>query len=195
MGATSDGKEHERDLGRRLRQIRRAKGLSMKSVATTAEISESFLSQVERGIANPSVASLRRICAALDEPMGALFEDAGAGQESEALVRVADRRRVFRPDGSADYMLTPRSAKHLQVHYNVISPGRSSGREAYTHAGDEECVFVLEGSLSVTWRERTYELETGDALLIDPMEEHRFENRGEQPAVVLWIVTPANHDM
>ncbi|MER7796183.1 cupin domain-containing protein [Microbacterium sp. NPDC096154] len=188
--------DHELDLGRRLRALRRAKGLSLRTVAEGAAVSESFLSQVERGVASPSVASLRRICAALDEPMGALFQQGDEqGREDSPLVRVADRRRIFRPDGSADYMLTPAAAQHLQIHYNVVAPGRSSGRETYSHAGEEECVIVLEGELSVTWRDRTYRLEKGDALLITPTEGHRFENHGTTPATVLWVITPANSDM
>jgi transcriptional regulator with XRE-family HTH domain len=187
---------NELDLGGRLRALRRSKGLSLKVVAQGASVSESFLSQVERGTASPSVASLRRICAALDEPMGALFQEVEERPDEDgALVRVADRRRVFRPDGSADFMLTPRSAQHLQIHYNVVAPGRSSGREAYTHAGEEECVIVLEGSLNVTWRGRAYHLDKGDALLIQPTEAHQFENRGTEPAVVLWVITPASSDM
>src|SRR3954447_12958084 len=96
------------ELGQRIRSIRKAKQLSLRTVSADAGVSEGFLSQVERGKASPSVASLRRICQALGEPMGSLFTDNGGDNgQDEALVRLAERRRVFRPDGSADYMVTP----------------------------------------------------------------------------------------
>ena len=60
------------DVGERLRAIRRLRRVTLKTVADRAELSESFLSQVERGRANASVASLKRIAAALeiDSPAG-----------------------------------------------------------------------------------------------------------------------------
>jgi transcriptional regulator with XRE-family HTH domain len=183
------------ELGRRIRAIRKTKGFSLRVVSSDAEVSEGFLSQVERGKASPSVASLRRICQALGEPMSALFTDGDEAGQDEALVRVGDRRRVFRPDGSADYMVTPRSARKLEVHHNVIAPGRSSGPELYTHAGDEECVLVLEGILVVRSGVREYVLNAGDSLLLDPKLGHGFMNPGTVPSTALWMITPANGDM
>src|SRR4051812_3402083 len=149
------------ELGQRIRSIRKAKHLSLRTVSGDAGVSEGFLSQVERGKASPSVASLRRICQALDEPMGSLFTDTGDNGQDEALVRLAERRRIFRPDGSADYMVTPRMARKLQIHHTVVSPGRSSGPELYTHAGDEECILVLEGLLVIRTGSREYVLNAG----------------------------------
>ncbi|MET4620950.1 transcriptional regulator with XRE-family HTH domain [Arthrobacter sp. 2762] len=186
---------HDLDLGRRLRRIRRGKGFSLRQVSAEAGVSEGFLSQVERGKASPSVASLRRICQALGEPMGALFADPADTENGSPLVRVGDRRRILRPDGSAEFMLTPRDARKLQIHQTIVVPGRSSGPELYTHQGDEECIIVLEGTLTVRTGSREYFLESGDALLIDPQVGHGFANHGSQSAVVLWVITPANQDM
>lgn len=188
--------EHDRELGMRLRSIRKSKGHSMREIAAHAGVSESFLSQVERGIASPSVASLRRICMALGESMGALFDDVMApAAHDQRLVRVGDRRRIYRPDGSSDYLITPQLASQLEVHYNIISPHRSSGPEPYTHLGEEECVYVLQGSLTLTWDGTVYELSAGDAMLIDPKIGHRFANDSDEPAIVLWIISPANQDI
>ena len=196
-GSIADDKsEHDRELGMRLRSIRKSKGRSMREIALDAGVSESFLSQVERGIASPSVASLRRICIALGESMGALFDDlAPHSTHDERLVRVGDRRRIYRPDGSADYLITPHVATQLEVHHNIISPHRSSGPEPYTHLGEEECVYVLQGSLTLTWDGADYELGAGDAMLIDPKVGHRFANNTDEPAIVLWIISPANQDI
>lgn len=195
--SSGEGKsEHDRELGMRLRSIRKSKGRSMREIAADAGVSESFLSQVERGIASPSVASLRRICAALGESMGALFDDVVApAVHDQRLVRVGDRRRIYRPDGSADYLITPQLAKQLEVHHNIISPHRSSGPEPYTHLGEEECVYVLQGNLTLTWDGAVYELGAGDAMLIDPKVGHSFANNTDEPAIVLWIISPANQDI
>lgn len=192
--ADDEKSRYDRVLGKKIREIRKGKKLSLKDVASSAEVSESFLSQVERGLVSPSVASLRRICDALDETMSALFFNASE-QASQRLVRVDDRRMNFRPDGSAHYLLTPQMSRKLQVNQSVIAPGHSSGKEPYTHAGDEECVLVLQGSLTLDWAEESYQLEAGDSLLIDPKVGHRFHNRSSEPAVVLWIISPAYGDI
>ncbi|WP_336660519.1 cupin domain-containing protein [Leucobacter sp. USHLN153] len=183
-------------MGIRLRQLRKSKHRSLREVAAASQVSESFLSQIERGLTSPSIASLRRICSALGENMGALFAEEFDSSATDArLVRVADRRRIFRPDGSADYLLTPPLAKHLEIHYNVVAPGRSSGTEPYTHEGEEECVHVLDGTLQFQWNGNTYDLHAGDAILIDPKIGHSFANITDRSAVVLWIISPARSDI
>ncbi len=188
--------DEQEALGIRLRTLRTGKRRSLKDVAAAAQVSESFLSQVERGLTSPSIASLRRICTALGENMGALFTDElDARNPYDRLVRVSDRRRIFRPDGSANYLITPRIAKHLEIHHNVIAPGRTSGPEPYTHEGEEECVYVLEGVLDLQWNGDSFRLASGDAILIDPKIAHSFANTTDQSAVVLWVISPARSDI
>lgn len=188
--------DEQRALGIRLRTLRKAKRMPLREVAALAEVSESFLSQVERGLASPSIASLRRICGALGESMGALFDDAPEPHQSDPhLVRYQERRRIFRPDGSANYLITPPIAKDLEIHQNVIAPGRNSGAEPYSHEGKEECVIVLEGRLHFEWNGNVYDLGAGDAVLIDPRIDHSFSNDTDENAIVMWVISPARHDI
>lgn len=188
--------DEQRALGNRLRSLRKAKRMPLREVAAQADVSESFLSQIERGLTSPSIASLRRICVALGENMGALFSDTHEPQQTDPrLVRFQDRRRFFRPDGSANYLITPSIAKELEIHQNVIAPGRNSGAEPYSHQGKEECVVVLEGRLHFEWNGNSYDLGPGDSLLIDPKIGHSFSNDTDESAVVLWAISPARHDI
>ncbi|NJC65855.1 helix-turn-helix domain-containing protein [Planosporangium flavigriseum] len=181
--------EADRELGNRIREMRRDKGITLSEAAKAADVSESFLSQVERGIANPSVASLRRIADALNEPVASLF----VGKESEGmLIRAGERRRMAHPRGAyEDFLLTPPTARKLQIIQTVIGPGRGSGDEPYAHNADEECVIVLNGRLDVTVGGTSHRLESGDSLLIDPRQEHSFHNFTEEPTVVLWAMSPS----
>jgi transcriptional regulator with XRE-family HTH domain len=186
--------EHDEDasaaleLGQRIREVRRKKGMTLREAAEAAGVSESFLSQVERGLANPSVASLRRIADAMHEPVASFFVgEAPTGM----LVRVKDRRRLVHPMGMLeDYLLTPPTARKLQIIYCVAGPGEGSGQERYTHVAEEECVVVLSGCLEVTFADETYTLSSGDALLLDPKNPHGFYNPGPEPATMLWVQTP-----
>jgi transcriptional regulator with XRE-family HTH domain len=176
------------ELGQRIRDVRQKKGMTLREAAVAAGVSESFLSQVERGLANPSVASLRRIADAMHERVASFF----VGEPPQGmLVRVKDRRRLVHPMGMLeDYLLTPSTARRLQIIYCVAGPGEGSGEESYTHVADEECVVVLSGCLEVSIGDETYTLNGGDALLLDPKNQHGFNNPGPEPATMLWVQTP-----
>src|ERR687893_1809994 len=60
-------------LGARVRELRHERGLTLKALGRRAGLSHPFLSQLERGLARPSVGSVERIATALDVPVGALW--------------------------------------------------------------------------------------------------------------------------
>jgi transcriptional regulator with XRE-family HTH domain len=176
------------DLGERLRDLRRRHGITLREVAAAAGVSESFVSQVERGVANPSMASLRRMAEALGESVASMFV---GSEPSGMLVRAGERKRLAHPAGSLDdYLLTPPGAKTLQIIYSVVAPGDGSGEEPYTHPADEEVVIVQGGRLTVTANGQEYVLEEGDSLLLDPRLPHGYRNDGDVPARSLWVMSP-----
>jgi transcriptional regulator with XRE-family HTH domain len=181
----------ELKLGQVVRALREERGWSLRLLATRAGLSESFMSQVERGVANPSVASLRRIAEALGTSVGALFE--GSGQ-AKGLVRAGERPRLLHPRRKwLDCLLTPKTARRLQVILSVIEPGEGSGREFYSHDSDEECVVILKGSLEFSVGGETYLLEEGDSFTFESRVPHRNRNVAETKAEVLWIITPPSY--
>lgn len=182
---------HDEKLGGRIRALREAGGRSLRSVATEAGVSESFISQVERGVASPSVATLRRIAEALGSSVAALFE--GPPQRGK-LVRVGERRQMKHPRRRwEDYLLTPSESRRLQVILSLIQPGAGSGPEPYTHDSDEECVVVLKGRMEFWVGEEFYELEEGDSLIFESRIPHRNRNPGPTKAEVMWITTPPSY--
>jgi transcriptional regulator with XRE-family HTH domain len=178
-------------LGRKVRDLREAKGLSLRSLASKAGVSESFVSQVERGHANPSVASLRRIAEALDTSVGSLFEErSGRGR----VIKAAHRARLVHPQRKwEDFLLTPRDSQRLEVILSLIEPGEGSGDESYSHDSDEECVIVLKGSLEFKVGAERYLLEEGDSLTFESRLPHWNRNPGPSKAEVLWVITPPTY--
>ena len=178
-------------LGRKVRDLREARGFSLRTLATKAGVSESFVSQVERGQANPSVASLRRIAEALDTSVGSLFEDrAGGGR----VIKAAQRARLVHPQRKwEDSLLTPRDSQRLEVILSEIQPGEGSGDEPYSHDSDEECVIVLKGALEFKVGDERCLLEEGDSLTFESRLPHWNRNPGPSKAEVLWVITPPNY--
>ena len=180
------------DVGERLRAIRRLRRATLKSVAERAELSESFLSQVERGRANASVGSLKRIAVALGVNVADLFEPNGAIQRPRVLRREARPNLAFGELGRK-FMLTPRPLEHLQVIVGELDAGGSTGDEPYTHGDSEELLVVLEGVVSLQLGSELFELSTGDSIDYRSSTPHRLVNIGGDPAEVMWIISPPSY--
>src|SRR5438105_13797163 len=84
-------------LGARIRAARTQRNLSLGDLASTAQVSRSLISQIERGIATPSIETLRRVASAIGVPVFSLFLEEHGHQ---SIVRATDRRVVHYP-GSA----------------------------------------------------------------------------------------------
>lgn len=180
------------DVGDRLRAIRRLRRATLKSVAGRAELSESFLSQVERGRANASVASLKRIAAALGVNVADLFEPNGSTAKPRVLRRDARPNLAFGTLGRK-FMLTPRPLEHLQVIVGELDAGGSTGEEPYMHGDSEELLVVLEGDVSLQLGAEIYELGTGDSIDYRSSTPHRLVNAGTDTAEVMWIISPPSY--
>lgn len=178
-------------IGASLREARRRDGRTLREVAAAAGVTESFLSQVERDVASPSIATLRRIAVALGLSIGEILDRAGPHGQ---LVRAGERRVVTYPGLAArDEFLTDGPNARLQVILSFIEPGGGTGAEAYAHESDEECLIVLEGSLDLWVGEETYRLESGDAIRYSSRVPHSNQNPGPTPARVLFVLTPPSY--
>jgi transcriptional regulator with XRE-family HTH domain len=80
------------DIGQRIRRLRKAKDLTLEELARATDLSQPFISQIERDIKTPSVGTLSRICKALNVTMGEFFTaDCTLQPDVERLVAVARR--------------------------------------------------------------------------------------------------------
>lgn len=178
----------ELQLGTRIRALRQARHLTLRDVAERAGVTESFLSQVERDVTSPSIATVQRIARALDLSIAQLFaEDPGSGR----VVRREARKRVAYPGlKSVDEFLTTNLAGRLQVILSTIEPGGGTGAEPYTHDSDEEVVVVLNGVLDLWVADEHYVLREGDAITFPSRLPHWNTNHGDEPVSVLFCLTP-----
>ena len=175
-------------LGSRIRALRQARRLTLRDVAERSGVTESFLSQVERDVTSPSIATVQRIARALDLSIAQLFVEQ---PELGRVVRREARRRVEYPGLQAvDEFLTSNDAGRLQVILSTIEAGGGTGPEPYTHESDEEVVVVLSGVLDLWVGDEHYVLREGDAITYPSRLPHWNTNHGDRPAVVLFCLTP-----
>ena len=160
----------ELQLGTRIRSLRQARRLTLRDVAEHAGVTESFLSQVERDVTSPSIATVQRIARALDLSIAQLFaEDTDSGR----VVRREARRRIAYPGLRAvDEFLTSNLAGRLQVIMSTIEPGGGTG-VLDLWVGDEHHV-----------------LREGDAITFPSRLPHWNANHGQEPVTVIFCLTP-----
>lgn len=189
MSRTADGARTEaaQALGARIRAVRLQRDLSLGDLAGLAQVSKSLISQIERGVAAPSIETVRKLASALDVPVFSFFlEPQGQGM----LVRAGERRRVSYPDSAVvREVLSPNLNGRMVLLAVTFPPGAESGADFVHHAG-EETVVVIEGALEVQIGDQSVALETGDALTFDAELPHRFRNPSLDVCQLVVAISP-----
>jgi len=157
-------------------------------------LSIGFLSQLERGISNPSVKALHDVARALGVNISWFFDEDTAEQaeEVEYIVRSKRRRRLLFEGGISDELLSPTLGGQLELFYSRFQPGSSSGDAPYAHQG-EEAGIVVSGSLELWVGERRFLLTEGDSFGFPSSIPHRYANPGPTETIVIWAVTPPSY--
>ncbi len=178
------------EVGPRLRQLREQKAMSARQVADLAGVSAAYLSRLENGRVSPTVATLARLVSAMGETMATLFQDTPS---AEPMVVRRDERHLMRSRGVLDSQVTPGWATRLEILESLVEPHRGSSGRLHTHAGEEECVLVLEGELELFLGDERHHLYVGDSATFDCRSPHRWRNPSTEQSRVLWIITPASY--
>jgi transcriptional regulator with XRE-family HTH domain len=181
----------EVDVGERLRTLRRFRRCTLQTVAERSGLSESFLSQVERGRSNASIGSLKRIADALGVSMADLFEPDGL--PGPRVLRRDERPALQFGILGRKLLLTPRPLHHLEVFAGELEVSGSTGPEPYAHGDSEELFIVVSGTVRLELGGEEFELEPGDSIDYRSSIPHRVVNTGQELAEVLWIISPPSY--
>lgn len=180
-------------LGLKMKHRRLLKGLTLKALAELAGCSESMLSRIENGTANPSINTMHRIALGLGIPVSGLFQDDEEGADNVVLRRgqrpTIETGELGQGRGTRLEALIPTARGNLLSGYiNDIKPGGGS-RGTLQHEG-EEFGYVLDGALELTVDNRRYQLREGDSFYFRSERPHSYINNGRRVARVLWVNTP-----
>jgi transcriptional regulator with XRE-family HTH domain len=178
------------ELGERLRAIRQLRRRTLKEIASAAGISESFLSQLERGRTNATIATLQRLATALGIEVSDLFTT-GSGRPQ--VLRADARQYVAWGDSGRKALLTPKPFHSLEVVVARFDAGGSTGDEPYTHGDSEELLIVVEGRVHVQLGTEIYELGAGDSVHYQSSTPHRVVNQGSEVAEVMFVISPPSY--
>ena len=173
------------NIGAKLKELRTLKGLTQEELADRAELSKGFISQLERDLTSPSIATLMDILQCLGTTIGEFFNE------------TPEEQIVF---GKNDYFtkedtelkneikwIIPNAQKNIMepIHL-VLSPGGFTYPDT-PHEG-EEFGYVLQGSISIHIGSKTYKAKKGESFYFTPDKKHYLTSKNG--ALLLWVSSP-----
>lgn len=175
-------------VGEIIRNTRKKQKLTLKEVAKSASISLSFLSEIERDKANPSISVLKRIANALNVNFVDLFGE----KERSIVVRKNERKPLVHSEGSRItwYSLSHGSRNKMGPILGVLEDGATSGDISVGHSEGEEFLYVQSGRLEFMLGNDRYTLEEGDSIYYDARTPHSYKNAWKGETLILAVSTP-----
>lgn len=176
-------------LGGRIRGLRKARGYTLNTLASKIGKTAGFLSQIERGQANPSVGTIKALTVALDVPSEwfSVSDETSLDRDMGLVVRRGKRRRLRYGEavqgglGFSDDLISPHLDGDLCGLFTVFAPGGTWGK--YNPSRQHEVlIYVVKGKLEVTHDSQKYALTTGDSIqykLYPGMTGHEVRNPSE----------------
>jgi len=175
------------NIGERLRELREARNISMRTLAARSGLSANALSMIERGRASPSVSTLYKLADALGISITTFFASASERKQvvflkSDSRTRMSFNRGVFEGLGGEQFL------GRVEPFMLTLENSANSGPRSMTHTG-HEFVFCLRGELEYQVERQIFHLEAGDSLLFAAHLKHKWKNPGRNVATAIIIIS------
>ena len=173
------------DIGEKLRLLRIRRGLTQEDMADRCELSKGFISQVERDLASPSIATLTDMLECLGSSLKEFFSDDSA---EKVVYAPQDMFEKEEEDKKITWLVPDAQRNSMEPILLELQPGARSNELPPLES--EEFGYVLHGQVNLVAGKRTYRVRKGFSFCLPPNTTHYLENTGAHPAVILWISTP-----
>lgn len=171
-------------LGLRLRNLRHRQGWTLGELAQRVEVSEAYLSRLEGGDRQPSLAVLLSLAQAYGITLPSLFE---SQEDASSCVVVRMEDGAMRQGNGLSYTSLTRGDRFTNLHpIRVIVPTNRQESNFYEHEG-EEWLYVLSGQLELIFTDEIHQLKPGDAAHFDARQPHRLRASGDQNAEIIVV--------
>jgi transcriptional regulator with XRE-family HTH domain len=184
--------EELKAIGQKIRELRMHRGMKLKELSEKVGVTASFLSQVERGVAVPSIGSLKKISDAFGISITSFFGEKDEEKVTHEFSPVVkkNQRKILHPSPGVTYHLLSKNLQgKIEFLIAIYEAGADTGPTPYTHRG-EECALVLKGRLEIQIGSSAYTLEKDDSITFSCEIPHRVKNPGKVQAVSIWCITP-----
>ena len=181
-------------IGKRVRDLRKSKALTIKDTALGVGVSTGLISQIENEQVTPAISTLMKIASFLGVDITHFFQ-AEEKQEVFTVVRGTERS-VSYPDvigakGNQGYTYESLAYKHARKHMEPViatfGPTQKKGMVFLSHEG-EEFIYILHGAVEFYIDDTTTVLEENDSLYFDSSRPHGYRAVGNRPCKVLAVI-------
>ena len=175
------------EIGEKIKRLRVRLGLTQEELASRTELTKGFISQLERDITSPSIATLMDILEALGTNVSEFFSERA---DEKVVYEAGDMFIKEESDlGCAiRWLVTDAQKNALEPILVTIAPGGATARQD-PHEG-EEFGYVLTGAVILVCGEQKYKVRRGDSFYFHPAGVHYVSNGGKTEAKLLWVSTP-----
>ena len=173
------------EIGRKIKQLRIQKGLTLEELASRSELTKGFLSQLERELTSPSIATLNDIVEALGSSFAEFFKE-------EAQEQLVFHKKDFFVDEREIYTINwivPNTQKNAMEPILIELPQGGDSFVMDPHSG-EEFGYVLEGAIILMVGEEKHIVHKGETFYLSGKSRHYLKNEKKTTAKVLWVSTP-----
>ncbi len=174
------------EIGRKLRDLRKKQGLTQEELADRSELSKGFISQLERDMTSPSIASLEDILQCLGTTISDFFQEE---KEEEQIVFTEEDYFVKEDaqDGNLIRWIIPNAQKNMMEPIHLILQRGGTTCPDNPHEG-EEFGYVLKGIVEIHLGDRICKARKGESFYYTSDKPHYISSRGG--AELIWIAAP-----
>ena len=174
-------------IGNKIKDLRIQKNLTQEELADRCELSKGFISQLERDLTSPSIATLIDILQCLGTDLKDFFDDSDdeqiAFKESDYFEKVDEELK-----NKVEWII-PNAQKNMMEPIRLtLAPGGSTYPDN-PHEG-EEFGYVLSGSIRLMICKRTIKVKKGESFYFTPSATHYIKASEKTGAVLIWVSTP-----
>lgn len=177
------------NIGEKIKRLRVKNSLTQEELADRCELTKGFISQVERDLTSPSIATLVDIL----EGLGTNLKDFFNETVDEKLVFTKDD--VFENENAElkynlKWLIPNAQKNNMEPILIELEPGGRS-KEDFPHQG-EEFGYVIQGSIILYVGNEKYKVKKGESFYYKANSNHYISNEGKTKASVIWVSTPPN---
>lgn len=174
-------------IGEKIKELRMLKSLTQEELADRSELSKGFISQLERDLTSPSIASLVDILQCLGTNLEEFFSDTSSEQ---VVFKKSDYFEKYDPElkNNIKWIIPNAQKNMLEPILLTLDPGGSTYPDN-PHEG-EEFGYVLNGSISIHIGNKTYKAKKGESFYFKAGKKHYITTAEKQGASLLWVSTP-----
>lgn len=175
------------NIGEKIRRLRVKNSLTQEELANRCELTKGFISQLERDLTSPSIATLMDIL----ESLGTNLKDFFNEIQQEKIVFVKDDVFVTEYDDykySINWVI-PNAQKNLMEPILLEIDVNGATKEDFPHEG-EEFGYVISGTVSVNIGNEKHKAKKGESFYYKANANHNISNIGKTVAKILWVSTP-----